>query len=116
MRVEFTGALPRGQREEQRQLRWTDYEGLEVAQHRPRDDSPREDRTWSLSPSLHKRDFTVYGFSPQLVVTHEERESNAWLISDGRTHGELRFVCRLRAAAVLRVADVLAARRTYFTI
>ena len=56
------------------------------------DGSPREDRTRSLSFSLHKRDFTLYGFSPQLVVTHEERDSNAQLISYDRTHGELRFV------------------------
>ena len=74
------------------QFRWTDYEGLEVVQHRPRDDSPREDRTRSLSFYLHKRDFTVYGFSPQLVVTSEERTSNAQLIGYDRTHGELRFV------------------------
>ena len=74
------------------QLRWTDYEGLEVLQHRPRDDSSREDRTRSLSLYLHKRDFTVYGFSPQLVVSSEERTSNAQLIGYDRTHGELRFV------------------------
>ena len=74
------------------QFRWTDYEGLEVPQHVPRDGSSREDRTQSLSFSLHKRDFTLYGFSPQLVLTHEERESNAQLISYDRTHGELRFV------------------------
>ena len=74
------------------QFRWTDYEGLEVAQHIPRDGSSREDRTRSLSFSLHKRDFTLYGFSPQLVVTHEERDSNAQLIGYDRTHGELRFV------------------------
>ena len=74
------------------QFRWTDYEGLEVVQHRPRDDSPREDRTRSLSLYLHKRDFTVYGFSPQLVVTSEERTSNAQLIGYDRIHGELRFV------------------------
>ena len=74
------------------QFRWTDYEGLESAQHRPRDNSSREDHTRSLSFSLHKRDFTLYGFSPQLVLTHEERDSNAQLISYDRTHGELRFV------------------------
>ena len=74
------------------QFRWTDYEGLEVVQHRPRDDSAREDRTRTLSLHLHKRDLTVYGFSPQLVVTHEQRDSNAQLIGYDRTHGELRFV------------------------
>ena len=93
LRAGLTVALPRGFNVgSNAQYRWTDYEGLEVAQHRPRDGSSREDRTWSLSLSLLKRDFTIYGFSPQLVVSHEERESNAQLISYDRTHGELRFV------------------------
>ena len=74
------------------QFRWTDYEGIEDVQHLPRDGSSREDRTRTLSLSLHKRDFTLYGFSPQVVVTHEVRDSNAQLISHDRTHGELRFV------------------------
>ena len=93
LRTGLTVALPRGFNVGGNALfRWTDYEGLEVAQHRPRDGSSRKDRTRSLSLSLHKRDFTIYGFSPQLVVTHEERDSNAQLISYNRTHGELRFV------------------------
>ena len=93
LRAGFTAALPRGFNVgSNAQLRWTDYEGLEVPQHRPRDGSSREDRTWSLSLTLLKRDLTIYGFSPQLVVTHEERESNAQLVSYDRTHGELRFV------------------------
>ena len=93
LRAGLTVALPRGFNVgSSAQLRWTDFEGLEVPQHRPRDGSPREDRVWSLSLSLLKRDFTVYGFSPQLVVTHEERDSNAQLVSYDRTHGELRFV------------------------
>ena len=93
LRAGLTVALPRGFNVgSNAQLRWTDFEGLEVPQHRPRDGSSRGDRTWSLSLSLLKRDFTVYGFSPQLVVTHEERDSNAQLVSYDRTHGELRFV------------------------
>ena len=93
LRAGLTVALPRGFNVgSNAQLRWTDFEGLEVPQHRPRDGSSREDRTWSLSLSLLKRDFTIYGFSPQLVVTYEERESNAQLVSYDRTHGELRFV------------------------
>ena len=93
LRAGFTVALPKGFNVgSNAQLRWTDYEGLEVPQHRPRDGSPREDRTRSLSLTLLKRDLTVYGFSPQLVVTHEERESNAQLVSYDRIHGELRFV------------------------
>ena len=57
----------------------------------PTDCPSREDRTRTLSLSLHKRDFTLYGFSPQVVVIHEERDSNAQLISYDRTHGELRI-------------------------
>ena len=93
VRAGFTVALPRGFNVGTNvQLRWTGYEGMEVPQHLPRDGSSREDRTWSLSFSMLKRDFTLYGFSPQLVVAHEGRESNAQLISYDRTHGELRFV------------------------
>ena len=93
LRTGLAVALPRGfNLGGNLQFRWTDYEGLEVLQHRPRDDSSREDRTRTLSLYLHKRDFTVFGFSPQLVVTNEERTSNAQLIGYDRTHGELRFV------------------------
>ena len=42
--------------------------------------------------SLHNRAFTVAGFSPELVVVNEERETNAQLYDYRRTHGELRFV------------------------
>ena len=43
------------------------------------------------------------GFSPQLVVIHEEeRDSNARLISYDRTHGDLRFVRQLRSAGTAR--------------
>ena len=79
-------ALP-GAQPRHGQLRWTGAEDIEVAQHRSRHGSSREGRTWSLSLSLHKRDFTVLSISPQSVVTHEERESNARLISYNRTHG-----------------------------
>ena len=93
LRAGLTVALPKGfNLGGNAQFRWTDYEGLEIPQHRPRDGSSREDRTRSLSLSLLKRDLTVYGFSPQLVVTHEERDSNAQLVSYDRIHGELRFV------------------------
>ena len=97
LRAGLTVALPWGLNAGGSALfRWTDYEGLEVLQHRPRGCPPdcpsREDRTRTLSLSLHKRDFTLYGFSPQLLVTREERDSNAQLISYDRTHAELRFV------------------------
>ena len=74
------------------QFRWTDYEGFERPPRHTRDGSSREDSTRTLSLSLLKRDFTLYGFSPQLLVTSEERTSNAQLIGYDRTRGELRFV------------------------
>ena len=93
LRAGLTVALPWGLNASgNAQFRWTDYEGLERPPHHTRDGSSREDRTRTLSLSLHKRDFTLYGFSPQLLVTHEERTSNAQLISYDRAHGELRFV------------------------
>ena len=52
----------------------------------------RKDRVRSIRASIHNRAFTVYGFSPQLVVTKERRETNAQLYEYERTHGELRFV------------------------
>ena len=92
LRAGLTVALPRGfNAGGSAQFRWTDYEGTEPP-FTPLDGSSREDRTWTLSLSLHKRDFTLYGFSPQLAVTHEERDSNAQLHSYDRTRGELRFV------------------------
>ena len=56
------------------------------------DGSAREDRTRSLRVSLHNRGFTLFGFSPELVVVNEERETNAQLHGFQRTRGELRFV------------------------
>ena len=52
----------------------------------------REDRTWNLRASVFNRAFTVYGFSPQLVLVKETRESNAQLYDYERTRAELRFV------------------------
>ena len=72
------------------ELRWTDYEGNWFPF--TRDGAPREDRTRTLSVSVYNRAFTLFGFSPQLVVTHEVRESNAQLHDYERTRGELRFV------------------------
>ena len=72
------------------QLRWTDFEG--DWSFFTRSDEPREDRIGTLSLSLLKRDFTLFGFSPQLVVTHEERQSNAQVHDYNRTRGEVRFV------------------------
>ena len=70
--------------------RWTDYE----AGWFPNvpDGGAREDRTWSGRASVYHRGFTLYGFSPQVSVVHEVRESNAQLYGYERTRGELRFV------------------------
>ena len=91
LRAGLSVALPRGFNVGgSGQLRWTDYEG--DWSFFTGDDSPREDRTGTLSLSLHKRDFTLYGFSPQVVVTREVRSSNAQLHDYDRTRGEVRLV------------------------
>ena len=72
------------------EVRWTDYEWGWFP-FVP-DGSARQDRTRSVRASVHNRAFTVLGFSPELVVVQEERESNAQLHGYDRTRGELRFV------------------------
>ena len=72
------------------EVRWTDYERgwfPFVA-----DNGPREDRTRSYRLSAHNRALTVLGFSPQIAVVRETRDSNAQLHDYSRTSGELRFV------------------------
>ena len=71
-------------------VRWTDYKGNWFPF--VSDGSPREDRTRSYRLSAHNRAFTLLGFSPQLAVVHETRDSNAQLHDYRRTSGELRFV------------------------
>ena len=56
------------------------------------DNSAREDRTWSARASVYNRAFTLMGFSPELGVVHEVRNTNAQLYDYERTSGELRFV------------------------
>ena len=53
---------------------------------------PRADRLRLLSVSLFHRAFTVHGFSPQLVLVNEARESNAQLHDYRRNRAELRVV------------------------
>ena len=72
------------------ELRMTDYEGNWFP-HTP-DGAPREDRTRILRATVHNRAFTLYGFSPQLVVTNEARDTNAQLYDYKRTRAELRAV------------------------
>ena len=82
-------ALPRGfSMGGSAQVRWTDYPDYQFFGA----SFEREDRTRTLSLSLHKRDFTLYGFSPQLVVTHERRDSNAQALDSVGNRAELRLV------------------------
>ena len=50
------------------------------------------DMTRILRASVYNRAFTLYGFSPQLVVTNAVRDTNAQLHDYKRTNVELRFV------------------------
>ena len=59
--------------------------------HSCADGSAREDETRILRLSLLNRAFTVFGFSPQLVLVNEERTSNAQLYDYQRNRAELRF-------------------------
>ena len=102
IRAGLSAILPRGFNVSvSGQLRDTNYEGSfnSFTPDRPL----REDLTRTLTASVFKRDFTLFGFAPQLVVTHETRTSNARVGSPGmegagriydydRTRGELRFV------------------------
>ena len=72
------------------EVRWTDYErGWHpfIA-----DNGERADRTRSYRLSAYNRAVTVLGFSPELAIVRETRDSNAQLHSYQRTSGELRFV------------------------
>ena len=72
------------------EVRWTDFED-EWFPHTPSGED-RADRTQSVHLSVHNRAFTVFGFSPELVAVHEERDTNAQLYDYQRTRAELRFV------------------------
>ena len=69
---------------------WADYEPGWFPH--VEDNGAREDRTWSVRASVYNRGITVYGFSPEVAIVHEERETNAQLYDYQRTRGELRFV------------------------
>ena len=90
-RVGVRKALPKGfSLGASAQLRWTDYEG-EWPPHTPPGEI-REDRTRTLSASVHHRRFTLYGFSPELALTNEARTTNAQLYDYRKNAAELRFV------------------------
>ena len=70
--------------------RWTNY-GPGWFPH-VEDGGARKDETWTARASVYNRGFTLYGFSPELGVVHEVRNTNAQLYDYERTSGELRFV------------------------
>ena len=91
IRASTSVALPRGFTVgANAELRWTGFEGNWFPF--TSDGSSRDDRTRSLGLSLFNRNFTLYGFSPQVAVTYEVRRSTAQLHDYERTGGELRLV------------------------
>ena len=72
------------------ELHWTKYQGWWFPF--TRDGASREDRTRILRASVFNRAFTVSGFSPQIVLVNEARESNAQLYDYKRNRAELRIV------------------------
>ena len=70
--------------------RWTDYEG-DWFPNTPRGVS-RDDETYNLRASVHNRALTFFGFSPEVSLIHEVRNTNAQLYDYKRTGGELRVV------------------------
>ena len=69
----------------------TEYRGSGFA-HRTIDREPREDKTQTLSLSVHNRAVTVLGFSPRLSLINEQRETNAQALDYERNRAELSFV------------------------
>ena len=71
-------------------LRWTDYEG----NWGPfvRDGSSRRDLIRNIRVYTYNRAITVAGFSPQLSLVQEQRDTNAQLYDYERIFGELSFV------------------------
>ena len=71
-------------------VRWTDFEGPWYP-HTQQDEN-REDKNYNLRLSVFNRALTFLGFSPEVSVIHEIRETNAQLYDYKRTSGELRVV------------------------
>ena len=70
--------------------RWTNFE--EGWFPHVEDNGARKDETWSARLSVYNRAITLMGFSPELGVVHEVRDTNAQLYDYERTSGELRFI------------------------
>ncbi len=73
------------------QARRTYYDGAGQP-HLTLDGRPRRDRIRTFSLSVLNRAFTLYGFSPQLVLIHDVRLTNAQVQDYDRNRAELRFV------------------------
>ena len=71
-------------------VRWTDYEAP-WPPHTPADQR-RKDTTYNLRLSVFNRALTFFGFSPEVSLIHEVRNTNAQLYDYKRTGGELRVV------------------------
>ena len=75
------------------QMRRTYYEsGGSGPPHFTLDGRRRFDRIRTFSVSVLNRAFTLYGFSPQLAVINEARQTNAQAQDYDRNRAELRFV------------------------
>ncbi len=73
------------------QMRRTYYEGSGQV-HLTLRGKGRRDRTHAFSVSILNRAFTLFGFSPQLALIHEARQTNAQAQDYDRNRAELRFV------------------------
>ena len=72
------------------EFRWTDYEGSWFPF--TTDGSTRADHTRILGATLLNRAITVFGFSPQVAFSNQNRESNAQLFDFKRNLIEMRWV------------------------
>ena len=73
------------------QMRRTYYEGSGEV-HLTLDGGRRLDRTRTFSVSILNRALTLFGFSPQLALINEARQTNAQAQDYDRNRAELRFV------------------------
>ena len=91
LRAGVTTALPRGYTVgASGTLRWARFEG--ACFPGTTDNRSRRDLTRSLRLTAHHRAFAVKGFSPQISLIRERRNTNAQAYDYKRTYGELRFV------------------------
>ena len=70
-------------------IAWKDYEGKSLL---VLDGGERKDTTKHISLRLHRRDFTIMGFSPEISIRQENRTSTAQRGDYKRTSGAISFV------------------------